>query len=99
MQGFPIYSETGFRNAFLLSAAVGLVGAAGRAGHPAWPPAAACDARDERADGRSDALGRGELALVERALERLPIDRLIAGARIIRVPAIVVVGFVVERCA
>ena len=27
VQGFPIYSETGFRNAFLLSAAVGLVGA------------------------------------------------------------------------
>ena len=99
VQGFPIYSETGFRNALLLSAAVGLVGAAGRAGHSAWPPATACDARDERADGRSDALGRGELALVERALERLPIDRLIAGARIIRVPAIVVVGFVVERCA
>ena len=27
VQGFPIYSEAGFRNAFLLSAAVGLVGA------------------------------------------------------------------------
>ena len=27
VQGFPIYSETGFRNALLLSAAVGLVGA------------------------------------------------------------------------
>ena len=27
VQGYPIYTEAGFRNAFLLSAAVGLIGA------------------------------------------------------------------------